>query len=280
MRHRPGNKGRLMRILSTLITLLIFSTIITLIIAVSEIHWLINYTPREQYSTDVHRCTPKDLNISISQWHMRSIQPNNSAVILTNREILGNQGPENLTQKQWLENAEVIFNWISSNIDYKNTEHIFPQLPNESIKTRSGDCDDLALLYTSMAINAGVPPENIRLVIARERFIGNTFTCEPTHMYVELKYVHEGKTIWMPIELTNKESRFNQFITTLYLPGVRFYWLSYRDYGYFDDRNIEKDTSYETKIRLLKAYTEDSLGIEDLKEILAHALNRHQNMIF
>jgi|GEM_PF-5081954 len=270
---------RVIHILSILVSILVFSIIVISIIAILEIYWITNYTPEEQYSTDIHRCSPEDLNISISMWHMRSTQPNNSVVISTNRGIFGNRNFENLTQEQWLKNAEIIFYWISWNIDYNDSEHLFPRLPDETIDAKSGDCDDLAFLYISMAINAGVPADNIRLVMVRERFEEPPFTCKPTHMYVELKYVYDGKKIWMPIELTNKASRFNQFLTNLYLPGVRFYWLGYENFGYFDDRNIEQDTTYETKIRLFNAYANDSLSIDNLEEVLVHAFDRYCSRI-
>lgn len=247
------------------------------LVVVSEVYWIVNYTPKEQYSVDVRRCSPEDLNISISMLHVRSIQPNNSLVVLANREIFGDQRFENLTQEQWLGNAESVFDWVIGNVGYEDKGDLFPASPGETIKAGSGDCDDLSILYMSMAINAGVPSDNIRLVIAGDRFTGSTFTCKPTHAYVELKYVYEGETIWMPVELTDKKVKFNQFTADLYMPGVRFYWLGYEKVGYFDDAGMGPDGEYEAKIRLFRSYADESWGIGGVEEVLVHAFNRHFN---
>ncbi len=273
----PHKRG-FIRILSVFVSVLVFSITVVSIITVSEIYWITTYGPQEQYSMETHKCSVADFNLTISRWHMKAIQPDNPAVVSVNEKILGNQSNKssrNLTQEQWLRNAELIFYWITENIEYDDAKRPFPQLPDETLMNRSGECDDLSILYASMAINAGVPVDNIRLVVSGRRAGGQFFACNPAHMFAELKYVYNGKTIWVPLELTDKTSRFNQFLADLYLPGVRFYWIGLNDSGYFDDLNIGQDSTYETKIHLFSAYANDSLSLGDLKTVLVHAFNRH-----
>jgi len=229
-------------------------TLLLILILISSLCLLCiaDYVPTEQYSTEVNRCSAEELDLDMSMNDTQFIQPYNPSVISTNMRVFGNESFENLTQEQWLRNADILFNWSRENIEY-NASDRNPRFPNETMITESGDCKNMAFLYTSLAINAGVPAENIRVVIARQRLGESNFSCKYKHAYVELRYEYEGKTIWMPVELTNKKFEFRYFLNRrVYMPEVRFGWISYGKYGHFDDKNIEKDWIYEVKFKLYR----------------------------
>lgn len=65
------------------------------------------------------------------------------------------------------EKALKILNWVRENIPYKTDEKNYGKgefwaLPTETLLKKSGDCEDQAFLIHSLALNAGIPWENLK----------------------------------------------------------------------------------------------------------------------
>lgn len=66
--------------------------------------------------------------------------------------------------------AYVIRQFISEKIEYRLTKGLDPwQFPDETLKLRSGDCEDRALLIASMLLASGISSFNVRVALGRFR---------------------------------------------------------------------------------------------------------------
>lgn len=66
--------------------------------------------------------------------------------------------------------AYVITEFVSKKVEYKPTEGLDPwQFPDETLKLRSGDCEDRALLIASMLLASGISSFNVRVALGKFR---------------------------------------------------------------------------------------------------------------
>ncbi|SEK86064.1 transglutaminase-like domain-containing protein [Nitrosovibrio tenuis] len=66
--------------------------------------------------------------------------------------------------------AYVITEFVSKKIEYRLTEGLDPwQFPDETLKLRSGDCEDRALLIASMLLASGISSFNVRMALGKFR---------------------------------------------------------------------------------------------------------------
>jgi transglutaminase-like putative cysteine protease len=82
---------------------------------------------------------------------------NNSGTWMTNSNALRNQtfSLAGKNETKVLVIVENFVNWIRNNITYAS--HEFPFYPNETLSSRSGDCDDQAILLVSFCRIVGIP---------------------------------------------------------------------------------------------------------------------------
>jgi hypothetical protein len=103
---------------------------------------------------------------------------------------------------EWSE-AETVYNWVAEHIrftkDPLTKETLFP--PSELIKSRSGDCDDIAMLLGALYMALGYPA---RLVTVA----ANTQSPDEfTHFYTELE-LPPGSNIWVAAYAARPGSQF------------------------------------------------------------------------
>ncbi len=66
--------------------------------------------------------------------------------------------------------ANVIIQFVSEKIKYKATKGLDPwQFPDETLKLRSGDCEDRALLIASLLLASGISSFNVRVALGKFR---------------------------------------------------------------------------------------------------------------
>ena len=69
------------------------------------------------------------------------------------------------------ENIRILYNWVKENISYKNDVdewgEDYWQLPSTTIEKGTGDCEDQAILLTSLLRAAGISPEHVRMVYGK-----------------------------------------------------------------------------------------------------------------
>ena len=66
--------------------------------------------------------------------------------------------------------AYVVTEFVSKKVEYRLTKGLDPwQFPDETLKLRSGDCEDRALLIASMLLASGISSFNVRMALGRFR---------------------------------------------------------------------------------------------------------------
>ena len=85
-----------------------------------------------------------------------------------------------------LENARTAYYWVSENIRYMRDDQRWGkrdywQLPSTTLKLGTGDCEDQAILLTSLLRSLRLPRDNVRLVTAQ------IINSESGHAWVEIK---------------------------------------------------------------------------------------------
>ena len=99
--------------------------------------------------------------------------------------------------------AEALYAWVQRNIRYTkdpvSKEKLYP--PQELLKIRAGDCDDIAMLLGAMGLVLGYP--------ARLATIGaNADNPQDfSHVYVELE-VPPGSGLWLPLDAARPGAQF------------------------------------------------------------------------
>lgn len=99
--------------------------------------------------------------------------------------------------------AEAIYRWVQTNIRYTkdpvSKEKLYP--PQELLKIRAGDCDDISMLLGAMGLVLGYP--------ARLATIGANPNSpqEFSHVFVELE-VPPGSGQWLPLDAARPGAQF------------------------------------------------------------------------
>src|SRR5271165_713849 len=99
--------------------------------------------------------------------------------------------------------AQAVYNWVRSNIRYTKDpvtkEKLYP--PQELLKIRAGDCDDISMLLGAMMIALGYPA---RLVtVAANPTDPNEFS----HVYAEAE-IPPGSGQWVALDAARPGARF------------------------------------------------------------------------
>ena len=99
--------------------------------------------------------------------------------------------------------AEVLYNWVKQNIrftkDPVTKEKLYP--PQQLLKIKAGDCDDISMLLGAFLIALGYPARLITLA-------ANTAQpSEFSHVYIEAE-VPPGSTNWVPMDAARVDSQF------------------------------------------------------------------------
>jgi hypothetical protein len=99
--------------------------------------------------------------------------------------------------------AEALYNWVKRNIRFTKDpitkEKLYP--PQELLKIRAGDCDDIAMLLGAFLMAVGY---NARLItVSANREAPQEFS----HVYVEAE-VPPGSSNWIPLDAARLNSSF------------------------------------------------------------------------
>ncbi len=136
-----------------------------------------------------------------------------------------------------------IFAWVQSNIRYTmdpvSKEKLYP--PQELLKIRAGDCDDVSMLLGALALALGYPARLVTLSVdpaAPDEF---------SHVYVEVE-VPPGSDQWLPLDAARPDAQFAQ-----------------QPPGYFRKRAWSLTDDRHEDLRGLSGYTRrrHSLGQDD-----------------
>ena len=194
----------------------------------------------EHFSEDPEPFSKRDIETYESSWakeEQKHVKPENRTVVLTSKMLFGETNENQLTQKEWLGRAEVLYKWILVNFRYIPEPNEIKKYPEQTIQDGGGDCEDFAFLYLSLAIASGIPRDNIRIVFAEktkaeEASIGY-------HSYIEIKYIIDNKEIWMPVEVTpslmKTQLDFYFYKTSRYSVKRRIFWYNDKEIGVFID---------------------------------------------
>ena len=122
------------------------------------------------------------------------INPGNNEIILEKNKIIQSLNSDN----SFLIGLE-IFKWLKENTQYR--EHLNNhdlQTDLETLNKKTGDCDDLSVLYISLCRSAGIPARLIKGILIEE--VNNYLHIEP-HAWVEIfTGSSSGKNGWIPVE--------------------------------------------------------------------------------
>ncbi len=93
--------------------------------------------------------------------------------------------------------AKSIFEWLKENTNYVyHPQQSLPQSAKETLNLKSGDCDDLSILYISLCRAVGIPSRLVRGYLIEEK--NGKYIATP-HAWAEI-YVGFGKDGWIPVE--------------------------------------------------------------------------------
>lgn len=112
--------------------------------------------------------------------------------ICPNDELVKNIVQERTTNSMSLiEKAKALYDYVANNIDYKSDKEVWRipdywQFPSTTIKKRTGDCEDQAMLLTSLLRCAGFPREQIHLVYGKLVSLV-TGKLQGYHCWIEIK---------------------------------------------------------------------------------------------
>jgi hypothetical protein len=102
-----------------------------------------------------------------------------------------------------LAEASALYEWVKRNIRYTKDpvtkEKLYP--PQELLKIRAGDCDDISMLLGALGIAIGYPAR--LATISADPTQPNEFS----HVYVELE-VPPGSGYWLPLDAARLDSQF------------------------------------------------------------------------
>ena len=136
------------------------------------------------------------------------------------------------------EKAVKILEWVVKNIKYTSDKKEHWQFPFETIKLKTGDCDDMSILLSSLLVASGIHPLKVRLTCGYVNNLKKEFGhCYPT-------YYDETKDRWVLLDATfypnylTIQDRKDYKLENKY-KKVWFSWDVYNCY-YKDLRDIEK----------------------------------------
>ncbi|MEA2053517.1 MAG: transglutaminase-like domain-containing protein [Candidatus Thermoplasmatota archaeon] len=92
-------------------------------------------------------------------------------------------------KENMVSNCRLLYEWVCHNIEYKSDSEVWDvrdywQLPSTTILKRTGDCEDQAILLTSLLRAAEIPRDNVQLVYGiLKKFSGKEYG----HAWVEIK---------------------------------------------------------------------------------------------
>jgi transglutaminase-like putative cysteine protease len=98
--------------------------------------------------------------------------------------------------------AKIIQKWVIDNISYLSDADVqgymeFWQFPFETISMKSGDCEDGAILMTSLLIGAGIEPWRVRIAGGLVKTHNAT---APTGGHGWCCYLRESDNKWIPLD--------------------------------------------------------------------------------
>jgi hypothetical protein len=98
-----------------------------------------------------------------------------------------------------------IFNWVKSNIRYTKDpvtkEKLYP--PQELLKIRAGDCDDMSMLLGALAIACGYPARLVTVSVDPD------FPNDFSHVYCEVE-VPPGSQRWVALDAARPGAAFGR----------------------------------------------------------------------
>lgn len=90
-----------------------------------------------------------------------------------------------------------IFKWLKKNMTYAyHSNQTLPQSAKETLYLKSGDCDDLSILYISLCRSVDIPSRLVKGYIIEK--VNGKYIAIP-HAWAEV-YVGFGKDGWIPVE--------------------------------------------------------------------------------
>ena len=99
--------------------------------------------------------------------------------------------------------AQRLYEWVSQNIRYTMDPVTKEKLyrPQDLLKIRAGDCDDISMLLGALAIAIGMPARLITISANAER------PEEFSHVYLEVE-VPPGSGMWIPMDAARPSAQF------------------------------------------------------------------------
>jgi len=143
--------------------------------------------------------------------------------VSTNKTIAGFEVKEKVKElmtgnekKTKLEKARIIYNYIENNINYSHVSFLqtdfIPQNATKTLDSKLGDCKDLAVLFVSMAKEAGL---DANLVLVRTRGSTGDIMPLPTISFNHcIAQLHIRDSVYL-IELTSSYLPFASLVPTL-----------------------------------------------------------------
>ncbi len=152
------------------------------------------------------------------------IEPSHPTIINLAQQITEDE--DNLYDK-----SRAIYRWITRNIDYQRGTSGLPKHAYWTLDTRSGDCDEQAFLFISLARAVDIPAW-IELGVLYDRVLNEW----GGHGWIRMEFVDdEGSSGWVNIDTTNNQffARDATRITTWIDDGIEghledyYYYLNY-----------------------------------------------------
>lgn len=182
---------------------------------------------------------------------------NMSNYITPNDELVNKIVQEKISPSMSLiKRAEILYNYVASNIKYKRDKEVWGekdywQFPSTTIKKGTGDCEDQAMLLTSLLRAAGFSRDNVRLVYGKiTKFPSGELV--GYHCWVEIKLSEEMLSQVVQLYSINAEEVLGENVTLHTNDGDISFTIDEHEFEQYialgiGDRNgwIPLDTAFE-----------------------------------
>lgn len=221
----------------------------------------------ERYELEDFSGNLSDLPDNLDKWLGKSvvnvggktidfIDPEDELIRAKAKEIVGDE-------QSIYQISRKLYNWITANVRYNGDAYTYPQSAVETLKRRSGDCDEQTALFISMARSLGVPCFYIDGYVIDRRG-----TYPAGHAWAGVvKYNDRGLEIF-PVDTIYKElgvKRANKVFVD-YDRGTEDYMsIIYNDVRYWYDSGKKPEVDYSVRCT---EYVSNANPLHQIREIL------------
>lgn len=208
----------------------------------------------DAFLVDLSGCTAldiEDINQQLKEIYCRDEGIENKTLIQVENGEIKTIADKLRTSNNTFDVGKNIFVWLKTHTTYiyHQTEQKAPQSAVETLKLKTGDCDDLSILYISLCRSAGIPARLVKGYLIVEE--NDIYRAIP-HAWAEI-YTGMGKDGWIPIECAGISGNIDTEVHQNFGVEDAFHLRVYVDNGTNESLNLsfeELEVWYEKSLHL------------------------------